>query len=275
MPPPITFCILAHNEARRIADAIGSARACPWCSQILVFDSGSTDDTVALATSLADRVEHHPWIDFTTNRRRIVEAADHDWVFILDADEIVSDALRDEIAALPDAAFTQNSIFTMPRKNFLLGRHVRAWDPDRIDRLFDRRRVTWPHASVHDRRTPTSGVAGGLVAALRHAILHKPRDNDWSDYFDGPRYAARTDALALEMFNRGKRVSTLGLLLRPPLTVFKYFILKRGFLQGGFGLLVAQKAAVSVQLKYARLWHLQQAKGTEGRRDEGTKGGRK
>lgn len=260
MPPPITFCILAHNEARHIADALRSARDCSWCSQILVFDSGSTDDTVAIAAPLADRVEHHPWIDFTTNRRLIVEAAAHDWVFILDADEIVSDALRDEIAALPDAAFSQNSIFTMPRKNFLLGRHVRAWDPDRIDRLFDRRRVTWPHASVHDRRTP---AGGSTIAALRQAILHKPRDNDWSDYFDGPRYAARTDALALEMFNRGKRISPLGLLLRPPLTLFKYFILKRGFLQGSFGLLVAQKAAVSVQLKYARLWHLQQ-QGTRG-----------
>lgn len=256
MPPPITVCILAHNEARHIAAALRSARACSWCSQILVFDSGSTDDTVAIATDLADRVEYQPWVDFTTNRRKIVDTADHDWVFILDADEIISDQLRYEIAALPDEAFEQHSIFTMPRKNYLLGRHVRAWDPDRIDRLFNRRRVTWPHAAIHDRRTPISG--GGTIAALKQPILHKPHDDDWPDYFDGPRYAARTEALAQEMYDKGRRVSFLGMLLRPPMTIFKYFILKRGFLQGTFGLLVAQKAAVSVQLKYARLWHLQQ-----------------
>lgn len=257
MPPKVSVCILAVNEAEKIGHALRSARACPWVDEVLVFDSGSTDSTVAVAQEMADRVEFHPWVDFSTNRRLVVEAAKNDWVFVLDADEEISDELFDEVASLPDSAFEAHPIMTMPRRNYLLGRHVRAWDPDLVDRLFDRRRVTWPARSVHDFRRPTQGTA----RALGGPILHNRHADQWGDYFDGERYAVRADALAREMYDAGKRVGLLGLWLRPWAAFIKFFVFKRGFLDGAFGLLVAQKAAFSVQLKYARLWHLRRGKG--------------
>jgi len=257
MPPAITVCILACDEESKIGHALASARACDWVREILVFDSGSSDRTVAIAREQADRVEHHDWVDFTSNRRALVEAATHDWVFVLDADEEISPELAAEIAALKDAAFDAHPLFTMPRRNYLLGRHVKAWDPDRIDRLFHRARVDWPRRSVHDTRIPKDGSPH----ALKQPILHNRHANDFGDYFDGPRYAARAEALAREMYDAGRRVSYLGLCLRPCVAFIKMFLLKGGFTQGTFGLAIAQKAAFSVQLKYARLWHLQQTKG--------------
>lgn len=253
MPPPITVCMLAMNEAEKVRCALESARRCGWCDEIIVFDSGSTDETVAIARELADRVEHHPWENFAANRQAVIAAARNDWVFILDADEEISDALAGEIGTLRDEAFERLAVFTMPRRNYLLGRHVRAWGPDRVARLLNRTRVRWPERLVHDRPEPTQGAVG----RLRGALLHKRMVHDWNDYFDGPRYAQRTDALAREMYERGKRIGYCGLMLRPLGAFLKFYVLKRGFLDGAFGLLVAQKAAVSVQLKYARLWEMQ------------------
>ncbi|HEX7009596.1 MAG TPA: glycosyltransferase family 2 protein, partial [Phycisphaeraceae bacterium] len=141
----MTVCVLACNEAEKIEHALRSARACLWVKEIVVFDSGSSDATIEIARRHADRVEHHAWVDFSTNRQKIVAAASHDWVFILDADEEISPELSAEVGGLSGGtadAFERHPILTMPRRNYLLGRHVRAWDPDRIDRLFDRRRVT-------------------------------------------------------------------------------------------------------------------------------------
>ncbi len=254
MPPKISVCILAVNEEKKIGYALESSRSCPWVDEIIVFDSGSTDGTAEMARRHADRVEHHPWVDFSTNRRKIVEAARNDWVLVLDADEEISPELAAEIGGLPESAFHGHPVMTMPRRNYLLGRHVRAWDPDRIDRLFDRRRVVWPVRSVHDFREPTAGTR----MKLRYPILHNRHSDDWGDYFEGSRYQKRTEALAHEMFEAGKRIGFLGLWLRPWITFCKFYFLKRGFLDGALGLIVAQKSAFSVQLKYARLWHLQQ-----------------
>ena len=254
MPPSISICVATDDKITTIRQALASARACPWCAELLVFDSGSTDGSYDLAVELADRVERHEWTNYADSKRRMTEAAAHDWVMILDADEQITPALREEIGRLTGEDFRGHPLMTMPRRNYLLGRHVLAWDPDTQSRLFDRRRVAWPDRAVHDYRLPTEGS----VKALRGPLLHNADVDEFSDYFEGQRYQQRTEAQAREMFEQGRRVGLCGLWLRPWAAWFKHFVIKGGFLQGSFGLLVAQKAAFSVQLKYARLWHLQQ-----------------
>lgn len=253
----ISVCILAVNEADKIATAIESANAAPWCDEVVVFDSGSTDETVSIAKNLGATVRSEPWVSFSENRQKIIAAARNDWVFILDADEQISPQLAQEIGGLGDDAMATHAIFEMPRRNFLMGRHVKAWDPDRVARLVDRRRLRWPERAIHDRPEPTSGTVGQLASPL----LHNQHSSDWGDYFDGERYEKRSDALAREMYDRGKRIGFFGLWLRPYAAFVKFYLFKGGFMQGAFGLLIAQKAAVSVQLKYAKLWHLQQTEG--------------
>lgn len=254
MPQPISVCILAVNEAEHIARAMESARQWDWCGEILVFDSGSTDRTVEIARRYADRVEHHDWVDFGTNRRMIVEAAANDWVFILDADEQITDELGREIQALDDSAWRKHAVMSMPRRNYMFRTHILAYDPDRVQRLFDRRRINWQMDVVHDTIQPREGS----VKALRGAMLHKAQSDSFADFFDGARYTRRTEALARQMYERGQRAGYLDLFLRPSLMFWKYYLLKGGFLQGGLGVNIAWKAAFSNHLKYARLWHLQQ-----------------
>jgi len=264
MPPPITICIATKNEEQKLRHALESARACPWCEELLVFDSGSTDQTVDIARELADRVEFHEWVSYSQSKKNMTMAAKNDWVFVLDADERITPELSAEVDGLSDDAFNAHPVFEMPRKNYLLNRHVRAWDPDWQNRLIDRTRVHWPDRAVHDERIPKEGSVG----RLQKAILHNAEIDDFTDYFEGPRYAYRTEVLAAEMYRQGKRVGPLGLLLRPWFTFLKFYLLKGGFLDGAFGVIIAQKAAFSVQLKYARLWHLQQTGGPEDGADE-------
>lgn len=228
-----------------------------------MLDSGSTDGSRAIAEELADRVEDHQWTNYSASKKHMAERATHPWVFILDADEQITEELAAEIAALTEAEFQKHPIFSMPRRNFLMGRHVKAWDPDRQDRLIDRDRVTWPDKAVHDERRPTEGT----VRQLRGHLLHNAGVDEFTDYFEGERYASRTDAIAKQMYRKGRRATWLTLMCRPPLDFLKYYLLKGGIFQGSFGILIAQKAAFSTQLKYARLWHLQQQKDVDGKKD--------
>jgi glycosyltransferase involved in cell wall biosynthesis len=218
----------------------------------MVCDTGSSDATVEIAVKMADRIEHQEWIDFTTNKRIMTEQALNNWVFVLDADEQISRELRNEINSLTASDFQRFSVMMMPRKNYLLGRHVRAWDPDWQTRLFDRTRTAWLPLTIHEKPVPLKGE----VKRLNGQLLHNVETNDWLDYFAGPRYEARTDTLAREMFRQGARAGYLKLLLFPFLTFWKFYLRNLGFLQGKFGVLIAQKAAFGIQLKYARLWHL-------------------
>ncbi len=253
----VSVCILAKNEAGKLEHALASVAERPWCDEIVVFDSGSTDDTVQIAQRFTERVERREWVNFSENRQQIVQAAKNDWVFILDADEAVSDTLAEEIGRLDSAALADTAIFTMPRKNFMFGRHVRAWDPDRIDRLFNRTRVRWLDRLVHDTRRPTQGG----VRKLSGPILHRQRLDDWADFFDGTRDEKRADALAREALTQGKRARRIDMWFRPGLTYLKFYVVKKSFLQGTFGMLIARKAAVAVHLKYSRMWYLQGSMG--------------
>jgi (heptosyl)LPS beta-1,4-glucosyltransferase len=260
MPPKISICIACCNEEAKIEYALKSAKACSWCNELLVYDSGSTDRTVEIARKYADRIEFHKWIDYSTSKKNMTHGAINDWVFILDADEEISPCLAQEIADLPGKTFCGHSVMIMPRRNFLLGKYVRSWDPDYQNRLIDRKRVYWPKRSIHDERKPTEGSK----LLLKKHLIHNRAVDDFSDYFDGLRYEHRINLMAQELFERGKRTSFLNLFFRPFLTFLKYYILKKGILDGSFGLLIAQKAMVSVQLKYAKLWHLQQHENNKG-----------
>jgi glycosyltransferase involved in cell wall biosynthesis len=254
MTPPITICIAACNEELKIGRALESAKACSWCTELLVFDSGSTDQTVEICREYTDRVEFHEWVDYSTSKRKMTEAAAHDWTFILDADEEISPELNQEVANLGDSVFKDHPVMTMPRSNWVLGQHARCWYPDRQNRLIDRNRVEWPFRAVHDCRVPTEGTTLNLSGPL----YHNRGVDEWLDYFDGPRFDSRACAIAKEMYDRGERVGFWNIAFRPFFAFIKYFFMKRGFMQGAYGLMVSQQCALAVQLKYARLWYLQQ-----------------
>ncbi|MEM6756622.1 MAG: glycosyltransferase family 2 protein [Planctomycetota bacterium] len=261
--PKLSVIIVCQDAAATIGPACASVA---WADELIVVDSGSTDGTPEIARQYTDRVVHELWRGYTDQKQFATELCTHDWVLILDADEEVSDGLaawlRAWAAGADDGAMTDIDVADMPRHNYVMGRHVRAWGPDRQARLFHRGRAVWRVDALHDTLDPSSG--GRLH--LDGPLLHKRHsDAGFADYFSGRRMDERLMLVARDLDARGKRAGVWDLVFRPPLAFLKFFLLKGGWRDGAFGLLIAQKAWVSVQLKYAALWSIQ----SERRREQG------
>lgn len=251
--PKISVMICCANAADTIEAA---CRSVMWADELVVVDSGSTDATGDIAKRFATRYVLEPWRGYTEQKRFGVSLCRNDWIFLLDHDEECSPQLAEEISRLTDQELEGYDLLLMRRHNYLMGRYVRAFNPDWQNRLMHRHRCRWADEVVNDRRIPGHP---SRVARLRGWIEHKRySQGDFADYFNGRLADARLMAIAEQMYRQGRRCGWLDLLLRSPLTFVKFYVFKGAFLDGQFGLLIAQRAAVAVQLRYAALWTLQE-----------------
>jgi glycosyltransferase involved in cell wall biosynthesis len=242
--PALSACIVARNEEDRIGDCLTSVS---WCDEILVVDSHSTDRTREIAESHGARVVERDWPGHVAQKEFAVREAQSDWVLCIDADERLSPELQKEISQLRDRGFDAAG-YELSRVSNYLGRWIRhgTWYPDRKLRLFDRRRGGWGGRNPHDRVS----VEGG-VERLRGELLHHPYRSLEEHLATIDRY---TTIMAQEMRAEGRRARLSDLVLRPPARFFVYYVVRRGFLDGWRGLLLAYLAAHYVRLKYAKLW---------------------
>ncbi|MEM1099660.1 MAG: glycosyltransferase [Planctomycetota bacterium] len=251
--PAWSVVICCANAESTLPAALASAA---WADEIVVVDSGSTDATEQIAREAGTTYRLEPWRGYTGQKKFGAELAKNDWVFVLDGDEEISLGLAAKLRGLSDDQLGRLDVIYVRRRNWVMGRPVWAWWPDWQSRGIHRQRVTWPEEALHESREPTDP---SRVLRLTEHLEHKRAGPpDFADYFSGRRMDERLLMVARQQHARGKRVGWLGLWLRPKLAFFKFFVLKLGFLDGTFGLLIAQKAAVSTQLKYAALWAVQQ-----------------
>jgi glycosyltransferase involved in cell wall biosynthesis len=244
---PVSAALIACNEERNIEEALLSVR---WADEIVVVDGGSTDGTLEICRRYTDRIFTRPWTGFVDQKTYAVARAGHDWVLSLDADERLSPGLIDEIRQLRESGF-RNAGYRIPRVAFFMGRWIRHgdWYPDYQLRLFDRRRGRWRGGRVHE-----SVEVDGTPGLLRGDILHYTY-RSLSDYLR--RLVTYTELAAQDYRQRGRKATLPKMVANPAVTFLKAYVLKRGFLDGGPGLMVAIMGAVSVYFKYARLYELQ------------------
>ncbi len=240
----LSACVIAMNEADRIGDCLASL---DFCDEIIVVDSHSTDTTRELAAAAGARVIERDWEGHRAQKQFAVEQASHNWILALDADERLSPELRKEIVALCEGGFDGADAWSMPRLSHHLGAWIRhgSWYPNRQLRLFDRRRGYWGGSDPHDR-----WELQGPVGRLHGDLLHFPYRSYDEHLQTMARYASIS---ATHMHESGRKAHILDLLLRPPLRFLRGFVLKRGFLLGSRGLILARMDAQSVWLKYKRL----------------------
>ena len=238
--PKVSVTIITRNEADDIAAAIDSAS---WADEIIVVDSGSTDDTVAIARAKGVRVETRAWSGYVDQKNFAHLLASHDWIFSLDADERITPALAGEIHALL-ATEPSRKGYRVPRVAYHLGRWVRTTDfyPDYQTRLYDRRSARWTGLYVHES-VNVDGGSGQLVNELQHYSFRDLRDQlDRINHY--------TTLAARQMHERGQRTG-------PPAAFLRNYLLRRGFLDGTVGLTISLMNSYSVFLKFAKLWEIQ------------------
>jgi len=244
--PAITATIITLNEEDRIGEAISSL-AC--CDEVVVVDSGSTDRTREIARGRGARVIEHAWEGYSKQKNFAAEQARNDWILSVDADERLSIELADEIVSWKKTRpFSHgDTAFSMPRRVFYLGGWIRhsGWYPDRKIRLYNRCFCRWEGDFVHERLRVHS-----RVGAFKGDLLHFPY-RDWNDH--AARIARYTDLAAREARSSGRRGNILKLVLAPPLTFVKSFLLHAGFLDGWRGLAIAYMGARYVFQKEFRI----------------------
>ncbi len=232
-----------------------------WADELVVVDSGSTDATPDIAREFADVYVETHWRGFTGQKQYGATLCRNEWVFFVEADEECSPELAKEILELSDAELESYDLVSMKRRNYILSRYVPAWDPDYMSRLIHRDRCLWRDEVLHDARYASHPSRHKW---LNGWIYHKRKNAlSFSDYFCGSRLDKRLLMVAESMYESGRRCTWSDLVIRPAFAFFKFYVLKRAFTDGKFGLLIAQKAAVSVQLKYSALWAYQELRSAD------------
>jgi glycosyltransferase involved in cell wall biosynthesis len=249
----LSATIITLNEEVNIAQALESLA---WADEIVVVDSGSRDATLEICSRFNAKVFHRSWTGYVAQKNFALEKASHEWIFSLDADERVSPELAREIHILREAGL-RNSGYRIPRVAFFMGRWIRHgdWYPDRQLRLFDRRRGRWQGGRVHES-VRVEGETGLLRGEIHHYTYRS-----LSDYLR--RLDAYSALAAADYHQRGRSSNAFKLLADPFATFVKGYFLKRGFLDGIQGLMVAIMGATSVYFKYAKLYELAKTKPTE------------
>lgn len=239
---PLSVAIITLNAATQLADCLQSVR---FADEIVVVDSGSTDGTQALAASFGARVIQQDWLGFGPQKQFAVEAAKHDWVLCLDADERLSPALQASIEMALKTPST--ATFRFARCNRFLGRYLKHGEgyPDWSLRLFDRRQARWSNDAVHEKVLTES-----RIDELSGDLLHDSAESLASYLSKQNRYTSLAAEMALAS---GKRASFGRIALSPLIRFIKFYFIRQGFRDGLPGLIHISIGCFNSFMKYSKM----------------------
>lgn len=242
--PSLTVAIIAHNEQDRLPKTLEQIQ--DIASEIILINSCSTDNTVAVAQSYGAKVFTEEFKGYVEQKNSLIPKCTQDWILFLDADEVVNDELK---AAIVKAIASGNAqAYEMNRLTFYLGKLLKhAWQPNYRLRLVRRAaHPKWVGEIVHE-----SLACDDAVARLPGYIIHYSY-RDVNDHFERTiRYAKMS---AQSYIKRGKKPSLAKIIFSPVFSFIKLYFIKLGFLDGRAGYIAAQSAFIYTFLKYVFLW---------------------
>ena len=248
--PRLSAVIITKNEAANIAACLDSVA---FADELIVVDSGSADDTVAIAKSKGARVEFYEFKGFGRQMNYALSLATGDWIFSIDADERVSSALAAELQQAMKKG--DADIYEMPRLSTFCGRVMRhsGWYPDYVKRLWRRGRARWREDLVHALL-----ICDGTVARLTHPLNHDAIERIEQSLRRMDQYST----LGAEMLvARGQRVWFFSGVTHGIWTFLRSYILRAGFLDGHEGFLLAVLSAEGSYYKYMKAWLMGRRRG--------------
>ncbi len=242
----ISVIVITKNEATHIGRCLESVS---WADEIIVLDSGSQDDTVAICRQYTDKVYKTDWPGFGVQKQRALDKAVGDWVLSIDADEIVTAELRAEIEqVLPQNKFDG---YEIPRLSSYCGRQMRhgGWWPDYVLRLFRRNMGRFSEAIVHEKI-----IIDGKIGQLKSPFLHDTAVNLEEILLKVNSYSS----LGAQMLHeKGVRSSLMKAILKALWTFNRTYWMKCGFLDGNQGFMLSVSNAESTYYKYVKLMMMQ------------------
>jgi (heptosyl)LPS beta-1,4-glucosyltransferase len=248
---PLSVVILTKNEEQFIERCIQSVL---WADEILVLDSGSTDQTKKIAAALGAKVHSQKWLGYAAQRNQALSLATHDWVFFLDADEIVTSELATSIKQVLSSPMDYRDGYSIDRRGDFLGLLLpnisRPSKRHNFVRLFNKCCSSYdPTMKVHEEvRFP------GKAIPLEGVLIHWG-GNVMNEYITALN---RYSILEAETLNeQGYRVNGLMVFLRPILRFLWIYIARYNFLLGTRGLIHAMLGATREYVRYAKLWEMQ------------------
>lgn len=248
----LSVAVITKNAGRHLEACLQSVA---FADQIVVVDSGSSDDTVRIARAAGAEVVETDWPGFGPQKNRALALCRHPWVLSLDADECLSDELANEVRAIIAAAAGaageeasadagRDAGFWLRRHSAFCGQVMRygLWGNDRVLRLFRRDRARFSNDLVHERV-----VIDGPTRTLTGILIHDSVDTV-ADAMAKARFYAELGARGLR--DKGRRAGAGSALAHALWTFIRGYLMKAGFLDGRKGLVLAYISALGTYWKY-------------------------
>ena len=243
----VTAVIIAKNAGRDLEACLESIK---WVDEIVLLDSGSTDDTVEIALRHGTKVHYGTdWPGFGIQRQRAQALASNDWVFMIDVDERVSPELQKNIEQILIAPNPKKA-YRFNRLTDFFGRFIRTsgWHPDWVSRLYHKDYFSYNSALVHEILS-----SEGSEEDLKGDLFHYTTSTYLDFISKSSRYAC---SWADERYRQGKRVYFIAIPLRSLSHFIVKYVFQRGFLEGKHGFLLAILSSFYTFHKYSALWIL-------------------
>ena len=262
----LSAILITRNEAHNLEDCLASLK--DLADEIVVVDTQSSDDTVAIAQKFGAKVaQPQDWPGFGLQKNRALALATQPWVLSIDADERVTPELAAEINVAIGRAHKDGNhhdpiakhfnAYEIPRKSWYCGKFIQysGWRPDYVLRLFRKNSAKFSDDLVHERV-----IAEGDIGQLKNHLLHY-------SYLDFSQVLAKVDAYssaaAQQAFNRGEKGSIGKAVMHGVWSFFRTYFLRAGFLDGVHGLALAISNSQTSYYKYLKLWTMYQSKGNK------------
>ncbi|MCI0450628.1 MAG: glycosyltransferase family 2 protein [Chlorobi bacterium] len=244
----ISVIVITYNEEENIRECLDSLK---WCDEIIVVDSNSKDKTLEIAKEFTNNIITADSLSFGEKRNIGIEKSTGEWILWLDADERVTDELKNEILELIKHPPDTYKAFYINRRSFFINKFIKhcGWYPDYKLRLFKKRAgIKFDTAKVHEKL-----IYNGNTSRLKTEIIHLT-DKTFEHYIN--KLNAYTTLSAEELYKTDKRSSFFALIFRPVFAFFKMYFLKLGILDGYMGLVLCSLSSIHVMVKYSKLFYL-------------------
>lgn len=245
MKPSISIILITKNSAKTIEKCLESIR---FADEIIVLDSGSTDQTVSICRKYTNHVFQTDWPGFGIQKNRALEKASKEWVFSIDSDEWIDTALREEIfETIKNPTAT---VFQLPRLNQYCGQWIRHGDvgKDKVTRLFKRGAANFSNDIVHEKI-----ITSEKIKKLKSALCHNTYDSIDALLHRMNLYSS----LSAQMrFDRGKKTNLFKAIISALWSFTRAYFFRAGFLDGKMGFIVCVAAAESSYYRHVKLMML-------------------